>query len=69
MTTEFDIKSATWEYITKYIEDEIAKLHKQNESLSLTESGTASKRGEIKALRKLAKLPESQSRETSSKTH
>ena len=56
-SAEFDENSGTWVAVVEFIEKEIADLHKRNESLKLDEGKTASLRGEISALRKLAKLP------------
>lgn len=56
-SAEFDENSGTWTIVLEVIEKEIADIHTRNESLKLDESKTASLRGEIKALRKLANMP------------
>ena len=53
----FDEQSPTWIYILNYVTEELAKVRTQNDSLSNDELKTASLRGQIALLKKLAKLP------------
>ena len=53
-----DTYSPTWIFIKNHIEDQLKKKRLANDSPLLTVEQTAVIRGEIKALKKLATLPE-----------
>lgn len=55
---ELDVFSPTWVFIKQHVEAEIQRLRERNDSVILNVEQTAVLRGEIRALSRLAKLPE-----------
>jgi len=54
----FDQNSGTWKFIKDWAETELEAARKRNDSILMTPEKTAALRGEIKAWKTLANLPE-----------
>jgi hypothetical protein len=52
-----DFSSATWHSLRKWAESELSRARVRNDAVSLSETETASLRGEIKMLKRFLDLP------------
>jgi hypothetical protein len=57
-----DFTSATWHLLRKWAEIELERARTRNDSVDLSETQTASLRGEIKVLKRFLDLPNAATR-------